>query len=116
MCIHLSHVLHAIACTTKSSPSFEHTPHGNFGDGPGLSSMLLTNKLKNSRYLDVHLTGVASGLLRICLSQQNADKAGGICDEHVSTENFHMSLVKYNLDTGINVWITILYFWIKNSK
>ena len=46
-------------------------------------------------------------------SQQNADKAGGICDEHVSTENFHMSLAKYNLDTGINVWITILYFWIK---
>ena len=76
MCIHLSHVLHAIACATKSSPSFEHTPHGNFGDGPGLSSMLITNKLKNSWYLDVHLTGVASGLLRICLANRMLTKLG----------------------------------------
>ena len=40
MCIHLSHVLQAIARVPKSSTSFEHTSHGNFGDGPGLSSNL----------------------------------------------------------------------------
>ena len=34
--IHLSHVLQAIALAPKCSISFEHTPHGTFGDGPGL--------------------------------------------------------------------------------